>query len=466
MGSPLALFEYKQPGSDTTGTPRQEDNRNSGGVNPGINAGQPQQPVDIGSSNQPLEFGSGFTLSALRPEGGRVDSINGVAIDSPSLSFRSRPDEQTVAFTRLVGIELANDRDLPTLEQVEQLIRLFREPMAIAPSTGCWPKFACGMCPWRRAASSPRFRAASGDYSPGGSLKRQRAPSPLMPRAATMPASRGRYSGLRILTPVGQPWCYITTGRSWPVPRCQRAIARPCSRPRPSSPWGGLRRNNQTQEFFQGEMEEVRVWKTARTVEQIHDNLFRRLLGENEQFLDNREDLLAYYPFDTQQAGVLSDFSLLGNDLIPFAADFVLSTAPIGEDTPQVRSALAGLRTPFNDRLQSVPAVQEYGDLQTDVDGNLFGVYKRCYGLIKDGQWELITGFKVGELVTEWVGQVQFDPQLIGYIEGSPPVPGENLTSTGVVLGEFADYNGASSVELKQASKTNFTFSAENGKRF
>ncbi|MFH8336339.1 hypothetical protein [Streptomyces sp. AM6-12] len=34
----------------------------------------------------------------------------------------------------------------------------------------------------------------------------------------------------------------------------------------------------------------------------------------------------------------------------------------------------------------------------------------------------------MGDLVTEWVGQAQFDPQLMGYIEGAPPVPSENLT--------------------------------------
>ncbi|MBW4482225.1 MAG: LamG domain-containing protein [Tildeniella torsiva UHER 1998/13D] len=247
------------------------------------------------------------------------------------------------------------------------------------------------------------------------------------------------------------------------VPAASRAVL---LSPQAQFTLGAVQRDSQTQEFFQGELEEVRIWQTARTVEQLQDNLFRRLLGENEQFLDNREDLLAYYPFDTQKAGVLSDFSLLSNDLKPVNAEFVLSTAPIGEDTPQVRSALAGVRTPFSDRLQSSPAVQEYGDLQTDVDGNLFGIYKRCYGLIKDGQWELVTGFKVGELVTEWVGQVQFDPQLIGFIEGAPPVPGENLTSRGAVLGEFANYNGASSVELKQASKTDLTFSADKESGF
>ncbi|NUO82234.1 hypothetical protein HUU05_19350, partial [candidate division KSB1 bacterium] len=140
--------------------------------------------------------------------------------------------------------------------------------------------------------------------------------------------------------------------------------------------------NNPKKDFFQGEMEEVRVWKIARTQEQVQDNLFRRLLGE-------KEDLIAYYTFDAEKDNKLSDHSLRGNDLLVSGASYVLSTAPIGEDTPQVRSALASIRTPFHGLLQCRPAVQEYGDMQYDVDGNLLGVLKRCYAFIVNGQWHL-----------------------------------------------------------------------------
>jgi hypothetical protein len=223
---------------------------------------------------------------------------------------------------------------------------------------------------------------------------------------------------------------------------------------------GGVRQNNQLTEAYQGAMEEIRIWRTRRTLEQIQDNLFRRLL-------DERNLLIAYYSFDLpSEIGTtprtLLDGSLQANSLklSNQGNSFILSTAPIGPDTPQVRSALAGIETAFSDRIGSSPSVQEYGDLQTDSLGSLQGVFKRCYSLIQGGQWRLITGFKVGDLITEWVGQAQFDPQLIGFIEGAPPVPGENLTSTGVNVGEFSDYNGATSVELVEAQKTNFTFAA------
>ncbi|RIK73999.1 hypothetical protein DCC62_16160, partial [candidate division KSB1 bacterium] len=217
--------------------------------------------------------------------------------------------------------------------------------------------------------------------------------------------------------------------------------------------------NNTVQNFFQGEMEEVRVWRMPRTQEQVQDNLFTRLLGE-------KEELIAYYTFDAEKPGQLTDHSFRGNDLALQDTLYVFSTAPINEDAPQVRSALAGLRTPFNGILQSRPAAQEYGDLQYDVEGNLIGVLKRCYALVRNGQWHLITGFKVGNLVTEWIGQVQFDPEMIGFIEGPPPAPSENLTFFDYVLKEFTDYDGATAIEITDAQKTTFTYSANRDRGF
>ena len=208
-------------------------------------------------------------------------------------------------------------------------------------------------------------------------------------------------------------------------------------------------------EYFQGEMEEARVWQTTRTEEQIQDNLFLRIQGE-------RVDLVAYYTFDAESGDQISDHSLRGNHLgVLGGTNRVLSTAPIGNDTPQVRSALAGIRTPFSGRIESAPAVQEYGDMQFDSQGNLIGVFKRCYSFILDGKWQIVTGYKVGDMVTEWIGQVQFAPQLIGYIEGTPPVPSENLTQPSVeLIGDMDDYSEASFIELAEAQETTYTYSA------
>jgi hypothetical protein len=291
---------------------------------------------------------------------------------------------------------------------------------------------------------------------------------------------------------------------------------------------GGKRLSeHQLTQYFAGELEEVRIWQTTRTEEQIQDDLFRRIRGE-------KGDLIAYYTFDAETSDQVSDYSLRGNhfiggwhlfkvegdlekikeelnhnkvsdelleqfqkhglpvgttakveikeDLAKWAvvdvdqtylilnenqtlnayksANHVLSTAPIGEDTPQVRSALAGIRTPFSGKIKSTPAVQEYGDMQYDSRGNLIGVFKRSYSYILDGNWQIITGYKVGDMVTEWIGQVQFAPQVTGFIEGAPPVPGENLT-----LSE-GEYNGASAIELVEADSNTYTFASSRDTGF
>ncbi|NEO89329.1 MAG: LamG domain-containing protein [Moorea sp. SIO3G5] len=213
---------------------------------------------------------------------------------------------------------------------------------------------------------------------------------------------------------------------------------------------------------FNGIIEEVRVWKVVRTQEQILDNVFTRLKGE-------KQDLIANYTFDEIFDNELKDSSLMGNHLILRAEaskpTSVFSDAPISNDIPQVRSALAAVQTVFNAQIDSSPAVTEYGDMQYDSQQNLTGVFKRCYSYIKDGKWRLITGYKVGNLTTEWVSQVQFDPQIIGYIEGAPPIPGENMTVGPVSIADTDTYKQASTVELIEAEDVNYHFSSskENG---
>ncbi|WP_327373067.1 LamG domain-containing protein [Streptomyces sp. NBC_01216] len=199
-------------------------------------------------------------------------------------------------------------------------------------------------------------------------------------------------------------------------------------------------------ELLAGTLEEVRIWRTVRTREQISDNLFTRLHG-------GKQDLLGYWPFDrdstTPGTTTVRDEGLRGNDL-GFSAKrprILLSTAPVSTDTAQVRSALADVRTPFHDTIAGAPGATEYADLQFDAKGEALGVLKRCYGFVRGGRWHLVTGYKVGDLVTEWVGQAQFDPQLMGYVEGAPPVPSENLTDKG------DGYAGASSVEFAEADQ-------------
>lgn len=207
----------------------------------------------------------------------------------------------------------------------------------------------------------------------------------------------------------------------------------------------GASRDGGARDQFIGWMDEVRIWRSARTQEQVQDNLFRRLVGERDQ-------LIAHYDSDDPEATQLHDQSGRGLHLDLTNAEFLLSSAPISEETAAVRNALASIKNAFHDQTQSRPGVQEYGDVQYDVDGNMIGVMKRCYSYIKDDEWQLVTGFKVGDLELEWIGQAQYDPQLIGFIEGSPPVPSENLTVRRPDIRQT--YEKASTVEFKQAEST------------
>lgn len=195
---------------------------------------------------------------------------------------------------------------------------------------------------------------------------------------------------------------------------------------------------------YKGNLDEVRIWNVARSEENILDNLFGRLQGE-------RKDLVAYYTFDRDQADAelrVRDNSLQGNHLMPNRSDsdelqridYIFSTAPIGDDIALVRKALEGVRTSFQDVIHSRPAVEEYGDLQYTATGDLVGAMKRSYSFINAGNWQLYTGFKVGNIITEWIGQVQFDPQVMGYVEGAPPIPSEGRTDTQSRTGSSYSY--------------------------
>ncbi|MGE0509988.1 MAG: LamG-like jellyroll fold domain-containing protein [Acidimicrobiia bacterium] len=221
---------------------------------------------------------------------------------------------------------------------------------------------------------------------------------------------------------------------------------------------------------FTGGIDELRLWRVVRTAKELRDNMFRRVIGEDS------DQLIAYYPFEIAPAGenapsgvvTLADRSGTGNDLELHAARFAPSDAPVGDEAPQVCNALAPVRTAYVETTRARPAVAEYGEMTTDATGKLVGVLKRCYSLVRpDGSWKLVAGFKVGDLTTEWVSQVQFAPQLIGYIEGAPPVPRENLGQRAVPgIGDIDDYNEASAVRLLEADSTRLTHSVSLDRGF
>ena len=209
---------------------------------------------------------------------------------------------------------------------------------------------------------------------------------------------------------------------------------------------------------FTGQLDEIRIWNTARTQQQVNDALYRPLEG-------NETGLMAYWPIEaaTDANAVVCDRGSRSLDAFKGSAQVVSSDAPLGEEGPEVANALASLPRQ-GATVTGALAIVEYGELETSARRVLSGTMKRCYAFIDNGTLNLVTSFAVGELDVQFVGQVQTEPTLVGYIEGAPPVPSENLTAPD---GSAQDgYKGASSIALTEMDNTVLAFAANRSNYF
>lgn len=214
---------------------------------------------------------------------------------------------------------------------------------------------------------------------------------------------------------------------------------------------------------FKGKIDEIRLWNQKRTAEQISDNIYSSITG-------TEDGLSAYWQFDVGSGRVVVDKTGQGNDAIFDAvipADlptWVESDAPVSDEAPPVLNALGGVITDFSKKIHGGPAVMEYADSQYDAYGKLFSVIKRCYIYSSQSNvLEQLTGFKIGDLQQVYIGQVQSEPTVIGFIEGAPPVPSENLTRPFYEdpISSYLEYAGISSVSLTQDKNMTVKYSAD-----
>jgi hypothetical protein len=206
---------------------------------------------------------------------------------------------------------------------------------------------------------------------------------------------------------------------------------------------------------FTGRLDEVRLWSQARTLEQITDNMYTSLVGDEN-------DLNGYWKFDAGSGTVALDMTGKGNDALfkgMVLPSWSEGAAPTANEAPPVINAVGGEPTTFTETISGGPAVVEYSDTQYDYYGNMFSVIKRCYVYnSSDDVLKKLTGFKIGDLQQVYVGQVQSDPTVVGFVEGAPPLPSENLTKP-----EFGDpmaYYGKSALTLTEQKNTTVSYSA------
>ena len=69
----------------------------------------------------------------------------------------------------------------------------------------------------------------------------------------------------------------------------------------------------------------------------------------------------------------------------------------------------------------------------------------------------LLSNKRIEELQLLWIGNAQFKPTLLGYMEGAPPVPSENFT----IPDNLDGYRGATSVSLDTTEDTEYNWTRE-----
>jgi hypothetical protein len=205
---------------------------------------------------------------------------------------------------------------------------------------------------------------------------------------------------------------------------------------------------------FAGDLQEIRLWDVGLTEEELSDSMFQPLTGFEE-------DLVGYWPLQNSGrdgTGRGNDGHLTG-DPLPMYVD---SEAPISDESPVVRNVYSDNVTDFQEAARGTPSVVEYGDAQRRRGGSLFAVRKRAYLYVCESL-VMRPGFRVGDLDLVYIGQVQTAPTLIGFIEGAPPVPSENLSrplyDSGIAYNGYAD---ASVITLTQAETTTLSFSTRD----
>ncbi|MFZ2450024.1 MAG: LamG-like jellyroll fold domain-containing protein [Methylovulum miyakonense] len=200
---------------------------------------------------------------------------------------------------------------------------------------------------------------------------------------------------------------------------------------------------------FIGQIDEVRIWNIVRTGGQIDATQFSTLKGDES-------GLVGYWNFDNN---TFNDQTGNGNNGVGIGQTptFVASAAPVSNEGPSVLNVYGGQATTFQSSLSGTPAVIEFADVDRGVDGALASTLRRGYYFV-DGFLNITPGFRVGDLRMIYLGQVQTAPTLVGFIEGAPPVPSENLTNpwTGTYT---SFYYGTSSVTLTEAESTAVSFS-------
>ena len=267
-------------------------------------------------------------------------------------------------------------------------------------------------------------------------------------------------SGTDLWTTVSELSTMLVYGNGWLVSQTQPAANDGYASATPQFTIGASRSGTAYSAFLGGQLDEVRIWNRLRSASQIRADMFRPLVG-------SETGLVGYWTFDND----LADVSGNGNNgawaTTAPPTPFVSSTAPVSNEGPQVFNVYGGATTVFQRSASGRIAVTEFGDATSFADDPAAGVLLRGYAftgpsLSHSGTIDLSSEFAAGSLQFVYVGQVQTNPTLLGYIEGAPPVPSENLTRPFWNSPSFpyALYFDTTTVALTEADDKTVSFSS------
>ncbi len=189
---------------------------------------------------------------------------------------------------------------------------------------------------------------------------------------------------------------------------------------------------------FRGHMAELRLWGIRRRSADFKSDMHQRLQGSEagligywplasiEEVQQNARFSRRQVPALSAQAGPLQ----VRGDSLYVAADTGLDLRPA-----------AGSQVVSTDYVT-------YG-------ANRTAMMRRLLALPSLGGIRLLGHKRVEELELKWIGNVQMQPTLLGYIEGAPPVPSENLTV------DPPAYQGASAISLHSSEEIKYSWRRE-----
>jgi hypothetical protein len=211
-------------------------------------------------------------------------------------------------------------------------------------------------------------------------------------------------------------------------------------------------------------LEEISIWSMARAQYQILDDMFGRLVPDNEPFLSvylSGEFSLPSssapaLPMNKYLDGVVFSNAVTSNDFnfAPAALDLIGSPC-VGRCGPLITP---NFYTPPGVALtvcDSVPYLTSYSVTLNTTTGTLAGEINEAFVYINNNIIMLYAGKKVGDLTLTWVTQEQGNVQVIGYVEGAPPAPMANLTNK-------SSYEGATSVTLTAPTSVTLKYQNSN----